>query len=217
MASKMVEESVMGSTSVVLNNTENSMVKQGEECMCCASLKWDNVPFLNWNRLPKLLDYEGRRLSVVLLRLRTIQTIDPAKIAKVKVTPPPKNDAKIQMQKQGSGQGETAEERQVMLKDNRGQFSSTENDIEVQRKFNEAVNIKERLDEQFITLSSNKENIDSPSSARTIDKTIFKHIPAIVNTTVITNNGGNIKSLSTAEPSRIAKTNIHNRMFVGPN
>jgi hypothetical protein len=88
---------------------------------------------------------------------------------------------------------------------------------ELQRKFNEAAEIRERLDEQFITLSSNKENVDIPSSTRTIDKTIFKHIPVIVNTRVIANNGGNIKSLSTAEPSRIANTNIHKTMFVGPN
>jgi hypothetical protein len=104
-----------------------------------------------------------------------------------------------------------------VLKDSRGPFLRTENDNELQRKFNVAAKIKERLDEQFITLSNNKENIDIPSSARTIDKTIFKHIPVIVNITVIANNGGNIKSLSTAEPSTLAKTNIHNRMFVGPN
>jgi hypothetical protein len=91
----------------------------------------------------------------------------------------PQNDAKIQMQERGSGQGETAKEQQVMLKDNRGPFSRRENDTELQRKFNEAAKMKERLDEQFTTLSSNKENVDVPSSARTIDKTIFKHIPVI--------------------------------------
>jgi hypothetical protein len=79
------------------------------------------------------------------------------------------------MQKQGSGQGET-EERQVMLKGNRGPFPRTENDNELRRKFNETAKIKERLDEQFLTLSSNKENTGIPSSARTMYKTIFKHM-----------------------------------------
>jgi hypothetical protein len=39
----------------------------------------------------------------------------------------------------------------------------------------------------------------------------------VVNTAVIANNGGNIKSLLKIEPSWIAKTNIHNRQFGGPN
>jgi hypothetical protein len=34
----------------------------------------------------------------------------------------PQNDAKIQVQKQGSGQEEPTEERKVMLKDNCGSF-----------------------------------------------------------------------------------------------
>jgi hypothetical protein len=37
----MAEESVTGSANVVLNNTGNSTVKKGEECMCSASLKLD--------------------------------------------------------------------------------------------------------------------------------------------------------------------------------
>jgi hypothetical protein len=65
---------------------------------------------------------------------------------------------------------------------------------ELQSKFNNAANITDRLDEQFITLSSNKENIEILPPAKTTVKPIFKHIPVIVNTEVITNNCYNIKS-----------------------
>jgi hypothetical protein len=53
--------------------------------------------------------------------------------------------------------------------------------------------------------------------AKTVVKTIFKHIPVIVSTEVITNNCDNIKSPLKIEPSKIAKTNIHNRRLRGQN
>jgi hypothetical protein len=70
------------------------------------------------------------------------------------------------------------------------------------------------LDDQFITLSTNKESIDILPPAKTAVKSIFKHI---VSTEVITNNCGNIKSPLKIEPSKIAKINIHNRRLRGPN
>jgi hypothetical protein len=73
------------------------------------------------------------------------------------------------------------------------------------------------LDDQFITLSSNEESIDILSPAKTAVKSIFKHIPVIVNSEVVTNNCDNIKSPLKIEPSKIAKTNIHNRRLRGPN
>jgi hypothetical protein len=108
------------------------------------------------------------------------------------------------------------EEWEVMFKDNKGLYSRAGKGNELQRKFNDAAIIMDRLDKQFRTLSSNKGNIDILPPAKTTVKTIFKHIPVIVNTKVITNNCDNIKSPLKTEPSIIAKTNIHNRQFRRP-
>jgi hypothetical protein len=61
------------------------------------------------------------------------------------------------------------------------------------------------------------ETPDISTPAKTTVKTVFKHIPVIVNTEVITNNCDNIKSTSIPELSRIAKTNNYNRKIRGPN
>jgi uncharacterized membrane protein YcaP (DUF421 family) len=65
--------------------------------------------------------------------------------------------------------------------------------------------------------SSCSETPDISTPAKTTVKTVFKHIPVIVNTEVITNNCDNIKSTSKPELSRIAKTNNYNRKIRGPN
>jgi hypothetical protein len=69
-------------------------------------------------------------------------------------------DGKNQIQKLGTQQSETIEELKVKFKDNSGLYSRAGKGNEVQSEFKDAANIKDRLDEQFITLSTNRENID---------------------------------------------------------
>jgi hypothetical protein len=201
-------DGINSATVLVANNGELSEIT----CICCAELELElertRIELRSTQKIVKLLEEE-----IYSTELEVMNNTKGLSNKSESKSDSPQYDRKSQIQKPGTQQSETTEERKVKLKDNSGLYSRAGKGNELQSEFKDAANIKDRLDEQFRTLSSKRENIDIFPPA----KTIFKHTPMIVNTEVITKNCDNVKTLSRFETRRITKINIHNRRFRGSN